>query len=94
MHPYEVLRRPIITEKSTVLQGLSKFVFEVATAANKEQVKEAIELAFDVKVLQVNVSMVRGKFRRMGKSMGQQPNWKKAVVTLRAGDHIAFFEGV
>lgn len=94
MHPYEVLRRPVITEKSTLQQELSKYVFEVNRDANKAQVKEAVEMAFDVKVLAVHVSTVRGKMRRMGRTMGRTPDWKKAIVTLRSGDRIAFFEGV
>lgn len=94
MHPYEVLRRPVVTEKSTLLQGQHKYVFEVATAANKTQIKEAVETAFKVKVRAVNVSKVRGKLRRMGRTRGRTPDWKKAVVTLREGDQIEFFEGV
>lgn len=94
MHPMEVLRRPVVTEKSTLLLGLNKYVFEVAKDANKIQVKEAVEKAFDVHVRAVNVATVRGKMRRMGRNMGRNPDWKKAVVTLRAGERIAFFEGV
>ncbi|MBI2885803.1 MAG: 50S ribosomal protein L23 [Chloroflexi bacterium] len=94
MHVYEVLRRPVVTEKSTLLQGQSKYVFEVATAANKAQIKEAVEKAFNVKVLAVNVSKVHGKIRRMGRTSGRTPDWKKAVVTLRPEDKIEVFEGV
>ena len=63
MHLYEVLRRPIITEKTTLLQGQNKYVFAVATAANKAQIKEAVEQAFNVTVKAVNVQMVPGKVR-------------------------------
>ena len=94
MHPYEVLRRPVITEKSTMLQGQHKYVFEVATAANKAQIKEAVEKAFDVKVHAVNVITVRGKMRRVGRNMGKTPDWKKAIVSVSPGDRIEFFEGV
>ena len=94
MHPYDVLRRPVITEKSTLLQGQHKYVFEVATAANKAQIKEAVEKAFDVTVRQVNVTMVRGKMRRIGRHMGKTSDWKKAIVTVTPGDRIEFFEGV
>ena len=94
MDKFEVLRRPIITEKSTMQQELSKYASEVARDANKNQVKEAVEAAFDVHVLAVHVMMVRGKMRRIGKNFGHTPNWKKAIVTLRPGEHIAVFEGV
>lgn len=94
MHVFEVLRRPVVTEKSTMLQGQHKYVFEVATAANKNQIKAAVEAAFNVKVTGVNVSKVHGKVRRMGKTMGKTPDWKKAVVTVEEGQKIEFFEGV
>jgi len=94
MHPYEVLRRPIITEKSTILQGLHKYVFEVAMGANKAQIKEAVEKAFDVKVRAVNVIKVHGKTRRIGRHVGKTSDWKKAIVTVAAGERIEFFEGV
>ncbi len=94
MHPYEVLRRPVITEKSTMLQAQHKYVFEVALAANKAQIKEAVEKAFDVRVRSINVMKVHGKTRRIGRHLGQQPDWKKAVVTVRPADKIEFFEGV
>ena len=95
IHPYEVIRRPIITEKSTMLSGHNKYVFEVAIGANKPQIKQAVEMAFNVKVEGVNTSIVRGKIRRFGRRTGgQQPSWKKAIVTLAAGDQIQLYEGV
>lgn len=94
MHLYEVLRRPIITEKSSLMQTAHKFVFEVAKGANKSQIKEAVQTAFNVTVLSVNVSRMPGKVRRVGRNMSHTPDWKKAVVTLRPGDTIEFFEGV
>lgn len=94
MHLYEVLRKPLITEKSTELQSLNKYVFEIADKANKPQVKQAIENAFNVKVTGVNVITMPGKSRRMGRRLYQSPSWKKAIVTLQAGDKIEFFEGV
>ena len=94
IHSYEVLRRPIITEKSTMLASKGKYVFEVATAANKPQIREAVERAFDVSVTSVNVMHVRGKTKRMGRGTGTTRSWKKAVVTLAAGDSIELFEGV
>jgi large subunit ribosomal protein L23 len=95
IHPYEVLRRPIVTEKSTMLAGQNKYVFEVFARANKPQIKQAVELAFNVHVEEVNTLMVRGKVKRFGRRAGgAQPDWKKAIVTLRAGDRIELFEGV
>ncbi len=94
MHLYEVLRRPLITEKNTVLQPLGKYVFEVAGGANKFQIKQAVEKAFDVKVTKVNVMTVAGKGRRVGRRQVLTSSWKKAVVTLKPGDKIEFFEGV
>ena len=69
-------------------------VFEVDRRANKIQVKEAVERIFRVKVLKVRTQRVPGKIRRVGRNWGQRPDWKKAVVTLREGDRIEFFEGV
>ena len=95
IHPYEVLRRPIVTEKSTMLGAQNKYVFEVAVAANKPQIRQAVEKAFSVKVTDVHTMMVRGKVRRFGRSAGgMQPAWKKAIVTLVPGDQIELFEGV
>ena len=94
IHPYEVLRRPIVTEKSTTLAESGKYVFEVALAANKPQIKVAVEQAFDVTVLRVNTHIVKGKRKRLGQRLGETATWKKAVVTLQPGDHIEVFEGV
>ena len=94
MHPYEVLCRPLITEKNTSLQALGKYAFEVAGDANKLQVKEAVEKAFKVKVTAVNMISVSGKSRIVGKRQVLTRSWKKAIVTLKPGDNIQFFEGV
>ena len=95
IHPYEVLRRPVITEKSTLLASHNKYVFEVAMAANKPQIKQAVEMAFNVKVEGVNTSTCAARFSRFGRRAGgQQPSWKKAIVTLAPGDQIQLFEGV
>lgn len=94
MHLYEVLRRPLITEKNTILQSQNKYCFEVATEANKTQVKQAVEKAFKVKVNAVNMITIPGRTKRAGRRIVQVSPWKKAVVTLRAGDKIEFFEGV
>ena len=94
MHLYQVLRRPLITEKNTSLQALGKYAFEVAGEANKNLIKQAVEKAFKVKVTTVNVIMAPGKTRRVGRRQVLTPSWKKAVVTLKAGDKIEFFEGI
>jgi large subunit ribosomal protein L23 len=94
IHPYNVLVRPLITEKGTYLSGLSKYPFEVLIDANKIQIKEAVELAFNVKVHDVNTMIMHGKQRRIGKNTGLTKDWKKAIVTLEAGQSIELFEGV
>ena len=94
MHLYEVLRRPLITEKNTILQEQNKYVFEIAKEANKPQIKQAVEKAFKVKVTTVNMIAVPGKSKRVGRRVIQTRPWKKAIVTLKAGDKIEFFEGV
>ena len=94
MHLYEVLRRPLITEKNTMLQAQGKYVFEVAEEANKHQIKQAVEKVFKVKVVLVNVMTVPGKTKRVGRRMVLTPSRKKAIVTLKQGDKIELFEGV
>ena len=94
MHLYEVLRRPLVTEKNATLQAQGKYAFEVAGEANKEQIKQAIEKAFKVTVTQVNVMTVSGKRKRVRGRMTLSPSWKKAVVTLKPGDKIEIVEGV
>lgn len=94
MHLYDVLRRPLVTEKNTTLQTKNKYAFEVDHSANKVQIKQAVEKAFNVTVTAVNVLMVPGKERRVGRRVLQTNPWKKAVVTLKSGDKIQIFEGV
>ncbi len=94
MHPYEVLRRPVISEKATLLQEGNKYVLEVAKETSKAQIKQAVELAFKVKVSKVNVITIPGKTKRMGRREVTSSPWKKAVITLEPGDKISFFEGV
>jgi large subunit ribosomal protein L23 len=94
MHLYDVLRRPVITEKNTILQEQSKYAFEVAHGANKQQVKRAVEEAFKVKVVAVNMITVPGKTRRVGRRQVKTSPWKKVLVTLEEGQKIEFFEGV
>ena len=92
----EVIIRPLImTEKGEVLkEEQNKVLFQVAIKANKQQIKSAVEKLFNVGVTNVNTLIVRGKVGRIGKRTGKRPNWKKAIVTLRDGDTIEFFEGV
>ena len=94
MHLYEVLRRPLITEKNTALQAQGKYAFEVARESNKQQIKQAVEKAFDVSVIAVNVMITHGKMRRVGKRQVLTQSRKKAIVTLKPGDKIELFEGV
>jgi large subunit ribosomal protein L23 len=91
---YDVLRKPVITEKSTALQSSGKYVFEIAKTANKTQVKEAVEKAFKVTVSSVNVMIVKGQLKRVGRGTTVTPSKKKAIVTLKAGDKIELVEGV
>ena len=94
MHLYEVLRRPLITEKGTRLQPQNKYAFEVASVANKHVIKQAVEKAFNVKVTAVNIVRVPSKTRRVGRRQVLTQPWKKAIITLKPGDKIQIFEGV
>lgn len=94
LHAYGIIRRPLITEKAQNLTVANKYAFEVDRRANKMQIKEAIEIAFNVKVNAVNTLMMKGKLRRYGRAETKQPDWKKAIVTLAPGDKIELFEGV
>jgi large subunit ribosomal protein L23 len=94
MDMYHIVRRALITEKSTVAKDENKYVFEVDRRANKIEVAKAVERLFKVKVLDVHVMNVTGKKKRVGKIMGEKPSWKKAVVTLAPGSRIEIYEGV
>jgi large subunit ribosomal protein L23 len=96
MNVYQVLKRPILTEKSDYQRDDNQYVFEVDRRANKLQIKEAVERIFDVEVAAVNTMVMKPKRRRLGrKSIVTRPAWKRAVVTLAAGERIQdFFEGV
>jgi large subunit ribosomal protein L23 len=90
----KIIRRPLITEKSTRQKEESRqYIFEVQRDANKIEIQSAVERLFKVKVLQVRTSNVLGKVKRLGRRYGKRPDWKKAIVTLKEGDRIDFFEG-
>jgi large subunit ribosomal protein L23 len=92
--PEKIIRRPIaLTEKAARIKAeQNQVVFEVAIAANKLEIKDAVERLFDVKVASVNTLVQRGKMKRMGKGVAKRRNWKKAIVTLREGSDIQFFQ--
>jgi large subunit ribosomal protein L23 len=86
---YRLIRRPLVTEKSTNLQGLrNQYTFEVHPEANKSEIRKAVETLFEVKVEKVNIVVVPGKLRRFLGRPGRTRPWKKAVVSLRKGDVI------
>ncbi|MFA5975019.1 MAG: 50S ribosomal protein L23 [Elusimicrobiota bacterium] len=89
-----IILRPLITERATNLKALAnQYVFRVLMQASKRDIKQAVEKLFKVKVLRVNTMRVPGKFRRMGKSAGAcRADWKKAIVTLQAGQEIKVME--
>jgi large subunit ribosomal protein L23 len=94
MNYFDIVRRPIVTEKSSLLKEMSnQYVFEVATDANKVEIAKAVEQLFKVKVLSVRVMNIEGKQRRLGKSIGKCSDWRKAIVKLSPKDKISFFEG-
>lgn len=95
MHVYDVIKRPVLTEKSNLqADTLNRYTFQVDPRANKVQIAEAVGEIFGVNVVKVNIINVRGKRRRMGRRVGMSPAWKKAMVTLAPGESISFFEGV
>lgn len=94
MHVYEILRRPLITEKSTRLAQEGKYVFEVDRRATKAEIKQAVQSIFKVHVRRVNVLNVPGKLRRVRQNRGYTAGWRKAIVSLQSGDRIELFEGV
>jgi large subunit ribosomal protein L23 len=92
---YQVVQKPLLTEKGTRLKEEgNQYLFRVAKRANKIEIKQAIETLFSVKVVDVHTQVMRGKEKRIGRFTGMRPNWKKAIVTLAAGNKIEFFEGV
>jgi large subunit ribosomal protein L23 len=92
--PLEIIRAPLVSEKGTLLaENANQVLFKVRPEANKIEVKKAVETLFKVKVVKVRIARYLGKIRRVGRSMGRRPEWKKAYVTLREGDKIDFFGG-
>jgi len=95
MNLSDVIKRPLITEKSTLLKEAANTVlFVVDSRANKNEVADAVEKSFKVKVVDVRTINMPGKTKRRGRTVGLRPGWKKAIVTLKEGDKIEFFEGV
>lgn len=95
MNVHDVIRRPLVTEKSTVARETSNVVaLAVDPRASKFDVQRAVETLFDVKVLSVRTMRQAPKLRRVGKNAGRKPEWKKALVQLAEGQSIEFFEGM
>ena len=95
MDPHQVIIRPVISEKSyNLIESEGQYTFQVDRRANKNQIKQAVEQAFDVKVHKVNTANMKSKPKRQGLTRGRTANWKKAIVRLQAGERIELFEGV
>lgn len=92
---YEVLKRPLVTEKSTLQKEQhNTLFFEVDRRANKIEIKQAVEQIFKVNVIDVRTSTMKGKTKRVGRYFTERPDWKKAIVTIKPGQRVEFFEGV
>ena len=92
---YDIIIEPIITEKSNIQKENSQQVtFKVPLWATKIQIREAVEKVFEKKVLDVKTIKVKGKVKRLGRHVGKRADWKKAIIKLKPGEHIEFFEGV
>jgi large subunit ribosomal protein L23 len=92
---YEVIKKPLITEKgSSLKEKQNKIVLQVATEANKIEIKNAVEAVFKVKVEEVRTMVFKGKKKRLGARQGVRSDWKKAVVTLKEGQTVEYLEGV
>jgi large subunit ribosomal protein L23 len=90
---YEVIKRPIISEKSTALAELgNRYAFEVSVAANKQEIRDAVQRLFNVNVREVRTMVMHGKVKRVGRFETKRSNWKKAIVTLNEGQKIDFFQ--
>lgn len=94
MKAYDIIKRPIITEKTTIQRETgNQYCFEVSPNANRIEIKRAVEEAFKVHALSVRTMNVKGKVKRRGRIVGKRKDWKKAIVTLHPGERIGFFEG-
>ncbi len=94
MHPHDVIRRPVISEKSMQQMSLNKYIFIVDKRANKREIRDAVEHIFKVDVLSVRTIRNKGKERRVNVERGYTPEKKKAIVTIKDGQKIEFFEGM
>ena len=95
MREYDIIRGPVVTEKTTLQKELNNQVtFRVDKRANRVEIKDAVEKTFNTKVKQVRTIQVKGKVKQRGRIIGKRNDWKKAVVTLMPGQRIDFFEGV
>ncbi len=95
MTQYDIIRQPLITEKTNIQKEKdNQLTFEVDRKANRIEIRRAIERIFNVKVASVRTIQVKGKTKRRGRTVGKRRDWKKAIVTLRPGERIEFFEGV
>lgn len=95
MDPRQIIIEPIVTEKSTVARELyNRYTFRVIPGATKPQIAKAIEEIFEVTVIEVRTVKMEGKLKRLGRNIGRRSAWKKAIVTLKEGDSVDFFEGV
>jgi len=95
MNPYEIIKGPLITEKSTIQKETSnQLTFEVDRKSNRVEIRYAVEKAFNVRVEKVRTMQMKGKVKRVGRTLGKRRDWKKAIVTLAKGENIEFFEGV
>lgn len=95
MSPYQVIKRPIITEKSNIATGYNQYTFEVDRRANKTQIRDAVEHIFKVDVMGVRVINMAPKYGRWGRRrVKRSPAWKKAIVTIDPDQRIEIFEGV
>ncbi len=95
MKEYDILRGPVVTEKTTLQKELcNQITFKVAKQANRVEIKNAVEKAFNARVKQVRTVQVKGKVKQRGRIIGKKSDWKKAIVTLMPGQRIDFFEGV
>ncbi len=95
MREYDIIRGPLVTEKTTLQKELNNQVtLKVDKRANRVEIKDAVEKSFNTKVKQVRTVQVKGKVKQRGRIIGKRKDWKKAIVTLMPGQRIDFFEGV